>query len=167
MKLGYELFGCDVSTEKIAVVAFGPEGMLAEEVKSSVVGPRGGKRKDLLSLVDSFYSLLIVHSSQDATVLIEGLPWVQNRNGIVSFGQVIGALRYACHILGIKSEVVDGKVWKSGLGMKANASKEEITNWLLVDYDLPPQHRAMLEGVGTQDIIDAYCIARYGMVRGK
>lgn len=158
------VFGCDVSTEKIAVVSLTKSlGIEAVELFSSKTGPRGGRRKDLLSLVDAFKSYLVSNADAKSLIVIEGLPWVQNRNGIVSFGMVLGAMQYACHSIGIQSVIVDGKQWKKAIGLNGNATKTDIMNHVLVESDLLSAHRKALEEVGTQDILDAYCIAKYGM----
>ena len=154
----YEFFGCDVSTEKIAIVGIDKDGdFVAREVSSNTRGPRGGKRKDILSLVDEFCREIEALSSRDSIIGIEGLPWVKNRQGIVSFGMVLGAMRYGLHLIGRQSMLVEGSKWKKGIGLAGNANKDAISAWVRVNC---PDIKA-LEEIASQDIMDAYAIARH------
>ncbi len=82
-------------------------------------------------------------------VVIEGLPYVQSRDGIVGLAKVLGMVEGLARHFGYEVEIVPGHAWKNALGLSGRASKEVIAAFALGEG---------FEG-GSQDLADAFCIA--------
>lgn len=150
--------GVDLDTRQVSVVALDCTG----EIYRTRVIAEEGRTADLRfdGLVAGFEELLREPEMRTVHVWLEGTPFVKNRKGFASLAQVLGALRAACVGAGLEHTVLDGPDWKRALGLSGNANKDQITEWVL--QQLPQADKWL----STQDLRDAYAIARAGQALG-
>lgn len=96
----------------------------------------------------------------DAAVFIEEplVAGARNLRSSLKLAQAVGALvagatEYTDHVY-----LIPVSTWKKGVVGTGNASKDEVALWLNRVY---PNYAAQCDG--SQDFIDACCIARYGI----
>jgi len=155
-----DILGLDISTEKISYVLLSDTQINKYgEVFSPLRGPKGGVIKNPLAMLKSFESLLLELKPQ--IVYIEGLAWIKNRSSFISIAKVLGGLEFVCFSNDVEFVVVEGRVWKSALLMRGNAQKEEIKEWVILEGKASEQI-GKEDPFESQDLYDAYCIARYG-----
>ncbi len=85
---------------------------------------------------------------------IEKPMYTRNPASTIAQSAVLGGVRLELERRRIPHSMVDPGTWKKGLGLGGRANKEEITAWAKV-------HLA-LDGLQSQDIVDALCIAHWG-----
>jgi Holliday junction resolvasome RuvABC endonuclease subunit len=144
--------GVDISTKKIAAVDLQDDGSYEGwEVKG-----RGRLAADRCLAADRFDQLSSAFSEylfdrRPEVVYVEGLAFVKSRKAIVGLSEILGAVRALCSEFGARCEVTPGYQWKIGVGIQGK-KKEDVARWV----------SAQGVELGTQDLKDAYAIARYG-----
>jgi hypothetical protein len=108
---------------------------------------------------DRFNALVLafneyVTGKQLTHVYVEGLPFVKSRKGIVGLASILGAVQAICALNDVTCTVVPGYRWKRALS--TGTTKERVSDWV-------SSQGVELE---TQDLRDAYAIARYGQLCG-
>ncbi len=151
------VLGVDISTRKLAFVFVGDDESVCFQGEASASGRLAAHRFGALTQYAA--RTLSIWAGGDQVekpvcrVIVEGLPYVQSRDGIVGLAKVLGMVEGQALHLGFEVEVMDGRDWKQALGLSGNANKEAIAAF------------ALGEGfVGeSQDLTDAYCIALSGV----
>ncbi len=144
------VLGIDLSTKATAFVWLADDGTVERTLMVEVPGKLAADRFDRLA---SWSSTWIAASPDGDLVVIEGLPFVKSRAGFSALAQVLGMLRAACVRHERPYVVVPGSDWKKGLGLSGNANKDAVCAWAEAEGFVNP----------SQDLTDAYCIARYGL----
>lgn len=139
-----KVLGVDISTKKISAVSF--DGAPSEGWEVEIPGKLAEDRFSRLTAAFAAY----LRAEGPDVVYVEGLPFVKNRDAIVGLASVLGAVRGACAIYGIRCVTVPGHLWKKTLGI--GASKDKVAAWC---SERGHEFRS-------QDLIDAYAIAEYG-----
>ena len=139
-----KVVGVDLSTKKISAVALCGKPSRGWEVE--VPGRLADDRIPALSAAFAAY----LRAEKPDVVYVEGLPFVKNREAIVGLASVLGSIRGACAIYGIRCVVVPGYGWKRALG--CGTSKQQVGEWV----------RSRGLEFRSQDLTDAYAIAEYG-----
>ncbi len=149
------VLGVDISTRKIAFVFVGDDESVCWRYEGKATGRLAADRFPQLVTHATFVLNTWYGQETKAAcrVVIEGLPYVQSRDGIVGLAKVLGMVEGLALHFGFKTEVMDGHVWKRALGLSGNANKEAVAAF------------ALSEGYAgeSQDLIDAYCIGLVGV----
>ncbi len=149
------VLGVDISTRKLAFVFVGDDESICWRYEGEAAGRLSADRFPTLVthatfVLNTWYGSL---TGAACRVVIEGLPYVRSRDGIVGLAKVLGMVEGLALHFGFKVEVVDGHVWKHALGLSGNANKEAIAAFALSEG---------FEGE-SQDLLDAYCIGLAGV----
>ena len=153
------VLGVDISTRKLAFVLVGDDGVYAwqdeREVKGKLAGDRFAELVERADRVLSIWGRGAYGMAPACRVVIEGIPFVKSRAGIIGLAKVLGMVEALALHYDYEVEVVNGHDWKKALGLSGNARKDVI--------------RAFAEGEGyvneSQDLTDAYCVGLYGVRR--
>lgn len=145
------IVGIDPSSRKIAIVEFLPDGTL----DSWATAQAPTKMKDRTEVCHLLFQEAVELLRPDSAVFIES-P-VVGRGGVRSTlvqAEIQGVLRVAAVECGItRVYSVNNQTWKKDVVGNGNASKDDVHDWWVARYS----------DFGDQDLIDAGCIALYGV----
>jgi hypothetical protein len=149
------VLGVDISTHKLSFILVGADESVCWRYEGEAAGRLSADRFPMLVTHAAFaLNTWYGHPTGAACrVVIEGLPYVRSRDGIVGLGKVLGMVEGLARHFGYEVEVVDGHDWKRALGLSGIANKETVAKF------------AGREGFGgnSQDLVDAFCIALAGV----
>jgi len=125
-------------------------------VATLVCGGQGKLAGDRFPSIMQTYACMIPMVRPDL-IVIEDTPFVRNRAGFSGLAQILGGLRALTAQVAPQAEVrvLAGRNWKRALGLSGNANKAMIAAWVFAET-------GGLESLDTQDLVDAYAIARAG-----
>lgn len=152
------IYGCDIGTRRVAIA--GPDLMRAA---LSLPDPPTGK-----GLFTTPRELQLLGGFIAAVVPPGAILWIErpfmgrpntNVNTAIRLGMSVGAIlsRHA----GV-GNVVDQATWKAEIVGSGSASKPDVTGWL---WRSDPAEAEACNG--DQDLIDATCIRRYGVLASE
>jgi len=143
--------GIDCDSKKIAIVILDNEENLITfyELKSD----SKNTQERIFDLYDMFHA--IVHSLNANKVYIEDSLYLQNFKTSKVITEAIGNCKSIFRAHSIPFEMVCNTTWKKTVIGKGNASKNEIKAYILNKYPKLSDK--------SQDILDATCIALYGI----
>ncbi len=149
------VLGVDISTRKLSFVFVGDDEEVAWQDEREVKGHLAGDRFPELVRYTSYVlnTWWGAETGAACRVVIEGIPFVKSRAGIIGLAKVLGLVEGTALHFGYEVEVMDGRDWKRALGLSGNANKEAVAAF------------AFSEGFAgeSQDLIDAYCIGLVGV----
>lgn len=155
--------GLDLDTHKVSAVALfdtsEPYWAKTFEGKGKTADARFGQI--VTGLADEFANMARLNVTV-SSVWVEDVPFVKNRQGFASLAQILGAVRAAAvmDLPDVPIVVVRGSDWKRLLGLSGNANKDAITAWVDREADALPEGPWLRQHLVTQDLRDAYAIAR-------
>jgi len=146
-----KILGVDCSSKSIGCVQL--EGDL---LKSAML--YGGDKNDFETRLNVMFYLTrdLLHEWEPDIVYIERAIYLQNPKTTLMIDAVVNLIRFACIDKQIAYQMIDNKSWKKIVLRNGNASKDEVRSFV---------HRTFgEEGLNTQDLCDAVCIALSGAV---
>lgn len=151
-----EIISFDISTHKIAIVKLCNDNFSTVELESPF--PTWEERFEDLHFQFKDFAKSI---TKDVQIFIEEFPYVRNYQSLIKLVHFLSMIRTELLNVNRKCTYVNNTSWKKGVGLKGNATKNDIKEKAVEIFG------AEKISPLSQDLIDSLMIGRYGQSFSK